>query len=211
MGVFPFGAVMGTVYAEAKVDFFHSAAMNILVFAGSSQLAAIDLMTKNAESFVVIATGLVINLRFILYSAALSPLIQRSSFLAKVFGAYLLTDQTYAVMSAQQDRLNHKSELIYFYFGAALCMALVWHISSALGFVFGNFAPKALSLDYAVPLSFVTLVVPTLKNRNYIYVTVLSSLLSLALKPVPFNLGLILSALLALSYGIWLTRKRGNL
>ena len=50
--------------------------MNVLVFAGAAQLAAIDLMTKNTESLVVIATGLIINLRFLLYSAALSPDLQ---------------------------------------------------------------------------------------------------------------------------------------
>jgi predicted branched-subunit amino acid permease len=70
---------------------------------GAAQLAAIDLMTKNAIVWVVIATGLVINLRFLLYSAAMAPYLKNSGFLVKIVSAHLLTDQSYAVMSANHD------------------------------------------------------------------------------------------------------------
>jgi predicted branched-subunit amino acid permease len=210
-GVIPFGAVMGTVCADAKLSFFQTVTMNVLVFAGAAQLAAVDLMTKNAASAVVIATGLIINLRFLLYSAALSPVVQRSGFLTKFFCAYSVTDQNYAVMSAHQDKLPTARDATIFYVGASTCMILTWHASVVAGFVFGNFAPSSLALDFAVPLSFVALLLPTLKNKKYLIVTAFSSVVSVLLHGVPYKLGLIITALLAIALAIFITRKKATI
>lgn len=207
-GVVPFGAVMGTVAADAGLEFYQSFLMNLFVFAGAAQLAAIDLMTQSTASVVVVATGLIINLRFLLYSAAFSPLVQNSKFITKFACAYSLTDQTYAAMLAHQKKLNNQSESLQFYLGASLCMFLAWQISVIAGFVFGNFAPKALALDYAVPLSFVALVMPTFKSWKYIAVAVFSSNISLLLTHMPFRLGLIATTALSICFAVVLTRKK---
>jgi predicted branched-subunit amino acid permease len=206
-GVIPFGAVMGTVCTEAKLSFFQTMSMNVLVYAGAAQLAAVDLMSKNAASTVVIITGLIINLRFLLYSAALSPVVQKSGFLTKLFCAYSLTDQNYAVMSANNDKFRSHAEAIMFYMGASLCMLLTWHCSVAAGFLFGNFAPRSLSLDCAVPLSFVALVVPTLKSNKYLMVTIFSSIVSLFLNSLPYKTGLVATAMLSILLATILTRR----
>lgn len=207
-GVIPFGAVMGTVCSDAKLSLAQSSGMNFIVYAGASQLAAVDLMTKNAASVVVIFTGLIINLRFLLYSAALSPVVQRSHFLIKLFSAYSLTDQAYAVMSAHENKLKTPHDSTHFYLGASVCMMLVWHASVIAGYIFGNFAPASLSLDFAVPLSFVALVVPTIKNKSYLFVGLFSSVLSLLLHPLPFKIGLMITALASISLAAFLTRKK---
>ena len=209
-GVFPFGVVMGTVAANANLSFFQSMFMNVLVFAGASQLAAVDLMAKHAASAVVIITGLVINLRFLLYSAALSPVVQKSGFLTKFFSAYFLTDQSYAVMSANQDKFKTNAEAISFYLGSCVCMTIAWHASVAIGYAFGNIAPASLALDFAVPLSFVALVVPTLKNKKYIAVAAFSSVISLFMNSLPYKTGLIATASLSILLAIFLNRKKAN-
>ncbi|MBL7713874.1 MAG: AzlC family ABC transporter permease [Bdellovibrionales bacterium] len=209
-GIIPFGAVMGSVAADAKISFFNSAAMNLLVFAGAAQLAAVDLMTKNSSSMVVIATALVINLRFLLYSAALSPVVQKSSFLTKLTCSYFLTDQSYAAMSANEDQFRSSAEAIRFYLGSCICTATAWHVSVSAGYAFGNFAPASWSLDYAVPLSFLALVVPTLKNRRYVVVAVFSAITSVLLNGMPSRTGLIVTALLAIGLAAVLTRKSGR-
>jgi predicted branched-subunit amino acid permease len=87
-------------------------------------------------------------------------------------------------------------------------MALTWQFSVIGGYIFGNFAPSSWALEYAVPLSFVALVMPTLKNRKYVAVAGFSSILSVILKPLPYNLSLIITGLLAIILGAYLTRKR---
>lgn len=207
-GIIPFGAVMGTVSADAHLSFFQTVSMNFLVFAGASQLAAIDLMNQQAAVIVVVATGLIINLRFLLYSAAMSPIVQQESFIKKFITAYCVTDQSYAVMISEQDRFKSNHEAIQFYLGSCLCMVIVWQSSVIAGFIFGNFAPKSLSLDYAIPLSFVALLMPTLKNSKYVIVAIFSAVASLLLQQMPFKTGLIATAILGICLALFLTRKK---
>ncbi len=207
-GVIPFGAVMGTVAAEAHLSLFQSTSMNILVFAGAAQLAALELMTQNTTIAVVVATGLIINLRFLLYSAAMVPVLQHSRLPVKWISAYFMTDQTYAVMSAHQSILKTSSDSVRFYLGASTAMFLAWQLSVIGGFAFGNFAPASWALDYAVPVSFVALLIPTLRNKKYIVVALFSSAVSLLLSFLPFRLGLIATALLSIGLAVFLSRRR---
>lgn len=208
VGVLPFGLVMGTVSFAAGLNILQTASMNLLVFAGSAQLAAIDLMLQKTSGLVVVATGLIINLRFMLYSAALAPYLEKSSFWTKVFCSYNITDQNFSVMKANESLFPSNFEAIQFYCGASLCMFVAWQFSVMIGFLFGNILPASLALDYAIPLSFVALVMPTLKNKKYFYVLIASSIFSVLLKSLPFNLGLLASTLLALAFAAFLTRKR---
>lgn len=207
-GVIPFGAVMGTVAHEAGFSFFQTVTMNVIVYAGAAQLAATELMTQNAAGAVVVLTGLIVNLRFLLYSAAMAPVLRHSGIWAKLFCAHTLTDQSYAVMTANEESLPTLNDRVVFYMGTAVCMLLAWHSSVMLGFVFGNFAPPEWNLDYAVPLSFAALVVPTLKNRNYILIGAFSFVVSILLNPLPYRLGLFVTALMAIGLGAYVSGKK---
>lgn len=206
-GVIPFGLVMGTVASNANLSGLQTMSMNSLVFAGASQLAAVDLLTKNVPSMIVIITGLTINLRFILYSAALSNLFKHESFFKKLLLSYTLTDQSYSSLMANEKDLETTKDKIHFYIGTSVMMAIAWQLSVLLGFIFGNFMPNEFNLDYAVPVSFIALVIPTLKNKKYIYVAILSAVSSIVLKEIPYNLGLLLSAGIAISLAVYLNRK----
>jgi predicted branched-subunit amino acid permease len=206
-GIIPFGAVMGSSFAEAKLSFTQAILMNITVYAGASQLATVDLMKVNAAFFVVIVTGLIINLRFLLYSAAMSPYLKDATPLIKFLCAFTLTDQSYAAMSANINKFKTNKEATQFYLGSAFCMFLVWHVSTITGYIFGNFAPTSFSLDYAIPLSFVALLVPTLKDKSHKAVALFSSLVSLLFFQLPLKTGLMITALLSIGFA-WIIIQR---
>jgi len=208
IGTIPFGAVMGTVSQAADLSLFQAMTMNVLVYAGASQLAALDLMVQQAAIPIIVLTGLIINLRFLLYSAAMTPILAEASWSTKLLSAFTLTDQGYAVMSSNQDRYPRNSDLVTFYLGTAFCMFLIWHLSVMAGYLFGNFSPDSLALDYAVPLSFIALLIPTLKNKKQILVALISAGLSLPLDSLPFRLGLLVTALISLLVAFKLTSKR---
>lgn len=209
-GVIPFGMVMGAASSEAGLSFLQNFAMNIFVFAGASQLAAVDLMTQKSALIIVTLTVLIINLRFILYSAALADLVRDANPFVRFVTAYCITDQSYAVLIANQENLSSNREKILFFWGASACLILAWQSSVVLGFYFGNIAPRSFSLEFTVPLSFLCLVLPTLKNKIYVFVAVCSTTLSILFSFLPYNLGLIVSAFLAIFLGAVLTRKPSN-
>lgn len=207
-GVIPFGLIMGTVAVEAGLNNIQIAQLNLFVFAGASQLAAVDLLTNSVSAFIIILTGLIINLRFILYSAAFAPIVKNSSFLVKSMTAYFLTDQSYAVSVAKDNEFSSDKERLHFFFGNAICMSLFWHVSVAFGVLFGNFAPKSLSLDFAVPLSFMALTIPTLISIKHLYVALTSTVLACVFYTLPFNLGLMVTGICSISLAVFLTRSR---
>jgi predicted branched-subunit amino acid permease len=209
-GIIPFGAVMGSAFAEANLSFWQAMLMDTVVYAGAAQLATTDLMRMNAAVFVVIATGLIINLRFLLYSAAMSPYLKEETPLIKFLCAFTLTDQSYAAMSANHDKFDTNTEATNFYLGTAACMVITWHASVIAGFIFGNFAPAALSLDFAIPLSFVALLIPTLKTKSHKWVALFSSIVSLLLYNFPLKTGLMVTALLSISLAWMIIQRRSK-
>jgi len=210
VGVMPFGMVMGGVAHEVGLSLAQSTIMNLIVFAGASQLAAIELMTTQTADLVVVLTGLMINFRFILYSAAMAPLLQQSGFWTRALAAHNLTDQSYAVMTAKQNQLANREDSLHFLAGSLVCMFFAWHGAVLVGFLFGNLAPKELSLDYAVPLSFVSLVLPTMKDRRYVFIAILTSGLSVVLNDLPYRMGLIVTALTGIAVATQLNRRKGG-
>ncbi|MFZ4713806.1 MAG: AzlC family ABC transporter permease [Bacteriovoracaceae bacterium] len=209
-GVIPFGAVMGSAFSEAKLSFGQAMLMNGSVFAGAAQLATIDLMKVQASVFVVLATGLIINLRFLLYSAAMSPYLNEAHPLIKFICAFTLTDQSYATMTANHDKFETNEEAIQFYLGSAVCMISIWHGSVIAGFIFGNFAPASLSLEFAIPLSFVALLIPTLKRKGHKAVAIFSAIASLFFNSFPMRTGLIVTALLSIGLAWFIIQRRSK-
>lgn len=209
-GIIPFGAVMGSAFAEANLNSWQAMLMNTTVYAGAAQLATVDLMRMNAAVLVVVVTGLIINLRFLLYSAAMSPFLKDSTPLVKFMCAFTLTDQSYAAMTGSQDKFQTNAEAVQFYLGTAACMFVAWHGSVIGGFIFGNFAPASLSLDFAIPLSFVALLIPTLKRNDHKVVALFSSILSLCLSGLPLRTGLMVTALLSIALAWLIIQKRGK-
>jgi predicted branched-subunit amino acid permease len=209
-GIIPFGAVMGSAFAEARLSFWQAMLMNTSTYAGASQLAATDLMKLNAAMLVVVTTGLIINLRFLLYSAAMAPLLKESGPLVKFICAFTLTDQSYAAMTVNQSKFQNNAEAVDFYLGTAASMLMIWHLSVICGYAFGNFAPRSLSLDFAIPLSFVALLMPTLKRKGHKVVALFSSVLSLFFYGLPLRTGLILTALVSIGLAWFIIKQRSK-
>lgn len=206
-GIIPFGAVVGSAFAEAHLSFWQAVLMNTFLYAGAAQLATTELMTMNAAIVVVVATGLIINLRFLLYSAAMSPYLQEASPLIKFLCAFTLTDQSYAAMSGNHDKFTTNQEATSFYLGTAVCMMVTWHLSVMAGFIFGNVAPAALSLDYAIPLSFVALLIPTLRIKSHKIVALFRSIISLFFFGLPLKTGLMVTSFLSITLA-WIVIQR---
>lgn len=201
-GVIPFGLIMGTVSAEAGLNFIESMGLNLIVFAGASQLVAIELMNNGTPTLMVLLTCLTVNLRLLMYSTSLAPIMTELSALKKIGLAYIITDQAYAVSISEFDNIPQWRNKVFLYMGAGIGLFVVWQISVIIGLFFGDIAPKSLSLEFAVPLAFMSIVIPSLKSKTLIIVAASSSLFSILFHHLPLNLGLISSALCALIVGI---------
>ena len=206
MGYIPIGFAYGVLAQQAGLNLFNTLAMSVIVYAGSSQLIATGLFAAGVPAWTIIATTFVVNLRHLLFSAALSPYLKgwRKGELAAF--AYELTDESFALHSAAfAEGMPPKAEI----FGVNLTAQLSWIFGGALGALVGSWISdvRPLALDYTLPAMFIGLLVMQIKVRREIIVAVLAGLLAVALTVSGFGRGsVIVATLFGATMGVVLER-----
>ena len=211
VGVMPFGMIYGALALNAGIPPAAAQAMSSILFAGSSQFAFAQLVHENAPALVIVLTIAVINLRHMLYSASLAPHLHDLSTRWKILLSYLMTDEAYAVAVLNYERVGGTAGAQYYFLGAGLALWTTWQTSTALGLWVGASLPATLSLDFALPLTFIAMVVPALKNRPAIAAALSAGLVAALAYSLPYKLGLILAALTGIAVGTLLEARVGRI
>ena len=201
LGIVPFGLVAGIAAVDAGLGLAEAVGLSVIVFAGASQLAAIELLAQNAPLAVVIGTAVVINVRMVMYSASIAPYLAEYGRRFRAGLAYLLTDQAYALSVAEYERTPDRTRWRY-YLGAAATLWVVWQITTVVGFVIGAGVPDAWGLTFAVPLVFLALLVPAMKDRPTVLAAVVGGAVAVAAAGLPMNLGLLTGAVSGIVAGL---------
>lgn len=202
LGVIPFGVIAGVAAIEAGLATGQAIALSPIVFAGAAQLATVDLMARDAAPVVIVLTALVINARFAMYSASLAPFLRGIDPIRKALGAYLLTDQAFAVSVVHFDRTREDLDIrLAFYFGAAAPLWVIWQTTSVIGVLIGSGVPPEWSLDFAIPLVFMALLFPAIRDRGTRVASLVAGLAAVAFVGLPLNLGLLAASALGIAAG----------
>lgn len=210
IGVFPFGLIYGALALDAGLTPTAAQAMSSIVFAGSSQFVASQLLREATPGFVIVLTIAVVNLRHMLYSASLAPYVAALSPRWKVLLSYLLTDEAYAPTILRYERTGITPYAHWFWLGAGLALWVTWQISTALGILLGAAIPESWSLDFALPLTFIAMIVPALRNRPAIAAALSAGAVAVLAIPLPYQLGLILAALVGIVVGTLLEGRTSS-
>lgn len=210
IGVFPFGMIYGALAVNSGLSTTAAQLMSSIVFAGSAQFVTAQLFSESAPAFVMILTISVVNLRHMLYSASLAPYLKDLSFKWKVLLSYLLTDEAYAPSILNYEKEGLAKYKYWFLFGAGISLWLNWQISTAIGVFLGASIPDNLSLDFALPLTFIAMIVPVMKKQPVIAAAVSAGLTALLAYSLPYKLGLILAALVGILAGMFLEKREST-
>jgi len=209
VGVIPFGMIYGVLALSAGLDPRDAQAMSAVIFAGSAQFMTVQLIKASTPGIVIVLTGFVINLRHALYSASLAPYTRKLNVWWKTLLSYLLTDEAYAVTVTHYQREGALPFGHWYFFGAGLALWTSWQLSTAAGIFLGAQVPASWGLDFTLALTFIALVVPALKDKAGIVTAAVASLAALLFFGMPYRLGLIAAALVAIAVGMWVERKAG--
>jgi 4-azaleucine resistance transporter AzlC len=201
IGVFPFGLIYGALALDAGLSMPAAQMMSSIVFAGSAQFIATQLVHEAAPGLVIVLTIAVVNLRHLLYSASLAPYLASLPMRWKILLSYLLTDEAYAPTILHYERAGATLQGHWFFLGAGLSLWLTWQASTALGIFLGAALPESWSLDFALPITFIAMVVPILKSRPAILAAGSAGVTALLAASLPYKLGLILAALVGIGVG----------
>lgn len=194
-GVIPFGLVTGYMAVQMGMSPGTSIGMTLLFYSGSAQMVALQLLHTGALPVTIVVTALIINLRFIMYSASLAPYVHHLPRRWTWPMAYLLSDQSYALCvlkfaSGELGRFAH-----HFYAGTAVSMWLAWQLSVVAGIYLGASIPQSWSLGFAIPLSFLALLIPGLRSMASLGAAVVGGVLAVLAINLPYNLGLVTASI----------------
>ncbi len=210
LGIVPFGLVAGVAASEAGFGPVKAVGMSMIVFAGASQLAALGLIVEDARLLVIVLTALVINTRMIMYSASLAPHLRGVSVPGRLGLAYVLTDQSYAVsITEYAEHPAGLSDRVAFYLGTATPLWVVWQICTLIGVVLGASVPTTWSLDFAVPLVFLSLLVLALRDLGTVVAAGASALVVVLGASLPYHLALPVASVIGILAGVIFERLRG--
>ena len=134
--------------------------MSLLVYAGSAQLAALPLIVAGAPLWVIVATGLITNLRFVIYSAALRPYFVNESAGKRAALGFFMTDFTFTVFMrhAQENTLPEQRDAWF----AGVCASnwITWQVCALTGIVAASYVPTEWGLEFTGTLALIALVGP---------------------------------------------------
>jgi len=202
VGVMPFGMIYGTLALSQGLSPAAALAMSSILFAGSAQFLFCQLFGAGTPALITVTEVGLLNLRHALYSAALAPRIAHLPRRWKLVLAYLLTDEAYAAIARHEASGEptgpHRH---WFYLGAGLALWSGWQLSTAAGVLLGARLPTDWPLDFALPLTFIAIVVPLICDWTMLEVALISGLVALLAAGLPFKLGLLVAALTGMTLG----------
>ena len=200
----PFALLFGVLATEAGLTLAQSMGFSIVVIAGASQFAALQLMVDNAAIGLVLLAALAVNLRMAMYSAAMVPWLGAAPLWQRALVAYMTFDQCYIVSAArfEENPTLTVPQRIAFFLGVATPLVPVWIAMTAVGALVGTAIPPEYALDFALPITFLAMIGPMLRTLAHGVAALTSMLVGLALVALPSGTGLLIAAAAAMVAGV---------
>lgn len=203
VGALPFGLAFGVVAAASTaVPPIVGGLSSTIVFAGASQVALINLLDSGAPWFIAIGTALIINARMAMYSGALAQAFGEFPTLWRFGLPYLTTDQAAVTSILRFEEMTDPDERRWFFLGAGLTMWVPWHLATWVGVLAGGEIPDSWRIDFAIPLMFIALLVPSIRRRSDLVGALVAGAVGVAAIGVPLSLGLLIGTFVGIGAGL---------
>lgn len=201
LGVAPFGVLYGIVALQSGIPPLAAMAMSSIVFAGSAQFLMAQLVGAGAPLLLTAGAVGLVNLRHALYSASVAPYLEHLPRRWKLLLAYLLTDEAYAAAIPHLGDAARPVGAHWTLLGAGLGLWSGWQLSTLVGVLAGRSLPAGNGLEFALPLTFIAIVVPLIRDRAMLLAAVVAGVVALLAAGLPFKLGLLAAALAGMAAG----------
>ena len=198
LSVIPFGIICGAIGVEMGFNPYLVYAMSIIIFGGASQIVFLQLISAGASSFIAVASVGIINSRHLLYGAVLSEYLDKLNLLKKLIISYFVVDQGFAESNKYFKKNKNQRNIHYHLLGTGITLWICWQISTILGIILGSFIPDELGLKFAVPLTFIAILVSEFRKLDQVIVILVSGISSLLFFDAPLKSYIIISPIIAL-------------
>jgi 4-azaleucine resistance transporter AzlC len=202
LGVIPFGMVCGVGAMAAGASPIAALAMSMIMFSGAAQIVATQLLVAGAPFAVILLSCLVVSLRLLMYSATMAPYLRPLDHRWRNLLSFVLTDQAFAGTLQRFKRSDDLRANASYFLGTGVLLWVTWQLATIAGIVAGQVIPASWQLEFVVPLCFLAVLVPLLRDRVSIVVFGVATVAVVALDAMPLRLSMICGGLLGIAAGI---------
>ncbi|MDD4599498.1 Inner membrane protein YgaZ [bioreactor metagenome] len=174
VGVFPFGLAYGIVAQSIGLTSGETLLMSLLVFAGAAQFISLPMFAEGAGMAMIALTALLINLRHLLMGMSLAPYMNGLSMPQKAFLSFGMVDESYAVTISRVQAIGYSAA---YQLGSNMICYVTWVVSTIGGILLGSRISNPLSwgLDFAMPATFLALLIPRLTDKRNLMVCLIAA------------------------------------
>ena len=203
------GVVTGVAMVKAGLTEQQAVVMSLLVYAGSAQLTALPLMAAGAPLWLIFAAGIIVNLRFLIFGAALHPFFRDLSWRKRLFLGYLSVDVSFIVFMPRFAEAVKKGTLEqhWFFVGTILPAWLVWQTASMIGIALGAIVPVSWSLEFGAVLALMAMMIPYVTSRPVFASVVAAGVTAWLTQLWPLRLGLLAAVVVGIAAGMWVEMR----
>jgi predicted branched-subunit amino acid permease len=210
IGLIPWALVTGVAMRSSGLSVLEALGMNVIVFAGTAQLGALPLLMVGAPLWLIAVTAMALNLRFMIFSATISPAFRTWPLRRRVLSGYLLVDGVFAVCA---DRML-KSDDAQWRWGCYLAPSLwcwaLWQVFGGIGIVGAGSVPSGWSLEFMATIALLVMLVPMVAPRPMLVAALVGGGGAVLLRGLPLKLGLIVAIVAGIAAGVAAERWAGK-
>ena len=204
--VVPFGLIFGILAIDIGFTPLATMGMSLIIFGGASQIVLLQLFSGGASSLVIISSVGAVNSRHLLYGAVVSEHVSDLKLFWKIIISYFLIDQAFARSNEYFKKSNDKNKYFHLIGGGVTCW-VIWQTTTFLGIILGSAIPEKLGLSFAVPLTFLALLVNDFRKMINVIVIIISGLVAtLGYNYIPYKAYVIVAAFAGLFTAMILTK-----
>ena len=201
VGLIPWALVTGVAMVSIGMTPLQAMGMHIIVFAGTAQLGTLPLIAAGAPVWLMVVTALALNLRFVIFSAAIAQGFRGASPASRWLGGYLLTDGVFANALDKMLSVEDKDWRLGYYLAPAAWAWLLWQIFGLIGVLAAESIPKNWSLEFMATIALIVLLIPMAKLRPMLVAAITGGVAAVALRGMPLRLGMVVAIVLGIVAG----------
>jgi predicted branched-subunit amino acid permease len=210
-GIAAWGLMTGVAMVKSGMSIVEALAMTFLVYAGSSQLAAIPLIVASAPAWVILATGFCVNLRFVVFSLHLRPYLMHLPRWRRMVHGYLTADLSYALFTRRfpkpgiTEAERHEQEA--YLAGNYFVTWSSWMFPGVAGIALANFIPASWGLGFAGVLCLVGILCSLANTRLRLLSAGVAAAAAVAAYALPLKLNIVAAIAAAVLASFWLEKR----
>ncbi len=202
LGIAAWGLITGVTMVKSGLPVPLAVLMSLLVYAGTAQLAALPLMTGGAPIWVVWATALCLNLRFVIFSAQWRPYLAHLPRWQRARIAYFTADLNYVVFMRRFPEPRPAPEQLPYFWGGTITNWCAWQLPSLLGIALGDAIPTSWGIGFAGTLALIGLLCSLLADKASLVAAAVAGCAAVAAYGLPLKLNIVVAIAAAVAIGL---------